>query len=142
MKRVLQVRLLGDNSQTISIVHVLQFQQILFSCYLLELPWLNNRRNESCIPLGDYVLQKRKSNENGSRFSYPHLEVLGVYNRSAIKWHVANYVQELRGCGAPGLFVADLNRDGLIDVTNSRAALNRLLLFLEDKTPLRIITEK
>ena len=141
MKRVLQIRLTGDVNQTMSIVHIMNDDQIVHTCYLLELPWRNNRTSESCIPLGYYTLKKRKAHEAGSRIGYPHLEVLDVYNRSGIKWHVGNYVRELRGCGAPGQALADLDRDGLIDVTSSRKALEALLSYLDNETPLHIIKE-
>jgi hypothetical protein len=66
-------------------------------CHTIELPWLENMRNVSCIPDGRYVLQKRFSVKRGE-----HLEVMGVPDRSAILIHPANYaLEQLRGCIAP-----------------------------------------
>ena len=143
MIRALQIRLEGlkTDLQIISILHVLKDEQIIHTCYMLERPWKNNRRNESCIPLGKYMVKKRKANENGSRFGYEHFQVMDVHNRSEIKWHVANYVHELLGCAAPGILLADLNNDGLIDVVSSRKALDMLVLVLPDEFNLTIIKE-
>lgn len=66
-------------------------------CYTIELPWKDNQLQVSCIPEGEYFLQKRYS----SRFGQ-HLEVLDVCNRSLILFHPANNaLRELRGCIAP-----------------------------------------
>ena len=66
-------------------------------CYTLELPWVGNQKQLSCIPEGSYALQKRYS----TRFK-EHLEVLEVENRSLILFHPANNAQrELKGCIAP-----------------------------------------
>lgn len=66
-------------------------------CYTIELPWLKNKRNCSCIPEGRYFLKKRWSPKHKW-----HLEVTGVKNRSLILIHPANDARkELRGCIAP-----------------------------------------
>lgn len=63
----------------------------------IELPWKSNRRNESCIPEGIYVLEKRYSERWGW-----HLWVKDVRDRSHILFHPANdALKELRGCIAP-----------------------------------------
>jgi hypothetical protein len=66
-------------------------------CHTIELPWLENMRNVSCIPDGRYVLQKRFSVKRGE-----HLVVTDVPERSGILIHPANYaLEQLRGCIAP-----------------------------------------
>lgn len=66
-------------------------------CYTIELPWLNNSPNRSCIPEGTYVLKERYSQKHGR-----HLEVTGVKGRSFILIHPANNaLAELKGCIAP-----------------------------------------
>jgi hypothetical protein len=66
-------------------------------CFTIELPWLHNKPNCSCIPEGTYVLQKRFSKKHGW-----HIEVTGVKNRSLILLHPANdALKELKGCIAP-----------------------------------------
>ena len=63
----------------------------------LELPWLENQRNISCIPEGIYTLVRRQS----SRFR-DHLLIKDVPDRDLILLHPANDAsEELRGCVAP-----------------------------------------
>lgn len=66
-------------------------------CYTIELPWMDNQLQVSCIPEGEYFIEKRYS----TRFGW-HLEILDVPNRSLILFHPANNaLKELRGCIAP-----------------------------------------
>lgn len=68
-----------------------------FVCYAIELPWLDNVRNNSCIPVGRYALAKRYS----KKFKW-HILVKDVVGRSEILFHPANNaLSELRGCIAP-----------------------------------------
>ena len=74
--------------------------------YTIELPWKNNERRVSCIPEGEYFIEKRYS----QKFKW-HLLVLGVDNRSFILFHPANNaLKELNGCIAP---VTKLSGPGL-----------------------------
>ena len=75
-------------------------------CNTIELPWKNNERRVSCIPEGEYFIEKRYS----PKFKW-HLHVLGVENRSLILFHPANNaLKELNGCIAP---VTKLSGPGL-----------------------------
>lgn len=75
-------------------------------CKTIELPWKDNLVQVSCIPEGEYFLEKRYS----PRFGW-HLEILDVPNRSLILFHPANdALKELRGCIAP---VCQLSGPGL-----------------------------
>ncbi|MBP2281718.1 hypothetical protein H4V97_000036 [Flavobacterium sp. CG_23.5] len=66
-------------------------------CYTIELPWLGNQRRISCIPEGEYVLQKRFS----PKFNW-HLHLRNVPGRDFILVHPANDAKkELLGCIAP-----------------------------------------
>lgn len=66
-------------------------------CYTIELPYKNNQPQVSCIPEGEYFIEKRYSN----RFGW-HFEILDIPNRSLILFHPANNaLTELRGCIAP-----------------------------------------
>lgn len=66
-------------------------------CNTIELPWLDNMRNHSCIPEGRYKLQKRFTAKHKG-----HLLVLDVPGRDGILIHPANNaLTELRGCIAP-----------------------------------------
>ncbi|RTY67153.1 DUF5675 family protein [Flavobacterium sp. LB2P53] len=63
-------------------------------CYTIELPWLGNQKRISCIPEGEYVLQKRFS----PKFKW-HLHLMNVPGRDLILIHTANDAKtELLGC--------------------------------------------
>ena len=66
-------------------------------CYTIELPWLGNQQRVSCIPEGEYVLQKRFS----PKFQW-QLHLRNVPGRDFILIHPANDAKkELLGCIAP-----------------------------------------
>jgi len=66
-------------------------------CNSIELPWLQNKRNISCIPEGRYELKERYTAVRGE-----HLIVMNVPGRSGILFHPANNaLTELKGCIAP-----------------------------------------
>jgi hypothetical protein len=70
---------------------------VLKVCNTIELPWLHNQRNVSCIPEGRYELKKRVTQKRGQ-----HLLVVNVKGRDGILIHPANDAKkELRGCIAP-----------------------------------------
>jgi hypothetical protein len=91
-------------------------------CFSIELPWLNNTPQRSCIPPGTYRLQQRYS----EKFHW-HLHLCDVPGRSMILLHPANFAQlELRGCIAP---VSELSGPGI--GLRSKAALARLMEALQ-----------
>lgn len=87
-------------------------------CFMIELPWRENKRKISCIPEGRYEVVPRFS----TRFKN-HLHVLDISGRSLILIHPANdALRDLEGCLAP---VSQLS--GIGKGWNSKAALNKLL---------------
>jgi hypothetical protein len=94
----------------------------IYQCKGLELPWRNNERKQSCIPEGRYMITRRTSPKYGE-----HFHVLNVTNRSFILIHQGNFTREIEGCILPGTSHQDIDRDGIIDVTNSRVAMTYLL---------------
>ena len=66
-------------------------------CSSIELPWLNNQHQVSCIPEGKYELLIRYS----EKFKW-HLQLKNVKDRDLILIHPANDARkELKGCIAP-----------------------------------------
>lgn len=66
-------------------------------CHTIELPDRNNMSRISCIPIGQYKLQKKRYPKQGEQIGIPH-----VLGREAILIHAANDAQkELLGCIAP-----------------------------------------
>ena len=62
-------------------------------CLTVERPWLRNRKNESCIPSGEYVCRRVQSPRFGNTF-----EVQNVSNRSEILFHKGNVEDDSHGC--------------------------------------------
>ena len=91
-------------------------QQII--CYTIELPWLNNQHQVSCIPEGRYELTKRYSQRFGN-----HLLVNNVVNRDYILIHAFNdALKESKGCIAPVSLLIAEGKGG-----SSRTALKKFL---------------
>jgi hypothetical protein len=66
-------------------------------CYSIELPWLHNQHNISCIPERKYRMVKNYTKRHGL-----HLLLLEVPGRDAILIHPANDAKrQLWGCIAP-----------------------------------------
>lgn len=106
--------------------------EIIDTYFSLELPWKDNKRRESCIPVGIYPIIKHTSPKFGKCFW-----IKEVPNRSGILIHPANYTRQLLGCIAPGMNHADIDKDGDLDVTSSRKAMKGLLQY--DITQIQII---
>jgi hypothetical protein len=86
-------------------------------CYTIELPWLHNQQRVSCIPEGEYVLQKRFS----PKFRW-HLHLKNVPGRDLILIHPANDAKmELLGCIAPVTYHTGIGKGSF-----SRKALEKL----------------
>lgn len=101
---------------------------IVFECVTLERPWKDNKPYISCIPPkpGDKAKYKLDVLEKSPAFDYPHLELLNVPNRTFIKVHIANFVNELHGCIAVGKEY----KDGMI--TDSRNTMEELMNYRQD----------
>lgn len=96
--------------------------------FTLEPPWLNNEKNISCIPDGDYLLRLTGD------VKFP-IEIMNVPNRSGIFMHVGNWVRQTRGCVLVGnqisISVAAENRRPRLTLANSAYSLRFLLYHLE-----------
>ena len=71
-------------------------------CDTLENPWLDNQRNISCIPEGEYPVRLRLPRESATR-DYMHLLVKDVPNRDYILFHIGNSAKDTSGCILVGL---------------------------------------
>jgi hypothetical protein len=115
----------SDAKQTLGEAVVLKDGKSVFSCKTLELPWLNNLSQKSCIPKGQYRVRKRRSPKYGD-----HFHIQDVLGREFILIHQGNYHTQILGCILVGQAHVDINGDGYRDVTNSvvtMKALNKLL---------------
>ncbi len=71
-------------------------------CDTLENPYINNERNISCIPEGQYKVRLRTARESATR-DYLHLLVQDVPNRDYILFHRGNTAKDTSGCILVGL---------------------------------------
>lgn len=94
-----------------------------FSCHTLELPWLGNEPNKSCIPEGVYDYHVAYSD----KWKRDVIWVDDVPERTAIQGHPGNYTGQILGCFLTGDGMQDINKDGTPDVTNSGATFDKLL---------------
>lgn len=105
--------------------------------YCLELPYLDNKNNISCIPAGEYKIKKHYSNKFKNC-----IKILDVKDRSNILIHTGNTVNKFKdstgynwtieshGCLLTSL---SINRQEQYPIGNfSRKALEFLLEHLED----------
>jgi hypothetical protein len=117
-----------DDKQTIGQLFLLgENDKIIAKWDSLELPWLNNQRRISCIPLGTYKCKQHRSPKFGRT-----LWLQDVPNRSEILIHSGNYHTQILGCILIGKDLKDINKDGYLDVTRSRVAMKELMDSLKD----------
>ncbi len=112
---------------------------VIYQCKVLELPWVNNQRNVSCIPEGDYKVRKRKAEESPSR-TYDHFIVEDVPNRSYILWHAGTYFTHIKGCLLMGQYYNDINDDGQLDIMKTRYTIDLLDKILPQEFDFKIIS--
>lgn len=86
------------------------------SFWTIERPWLENKPNVSCIPIGSYELGWRKSPRFGETW-----HVKDVPDRTHILIHVANFPTDVSGCIGLG---TSLMGDR-VAVSNSRVAVKK-----------------
>jgi len=112
-------------------------------CKTMELPWLNNKSNVSCIPEGVYQIKKMPP---GFGRSYEYFRFVKVDGRginlaldmSTILIHRITYVKDLKGCIGVGGRHVDLNKDGVPDIVDSSKKLQWMVDNLPDEFDLRI----
>ena len=123
MPQLILKRFHSDKISTCGILTHPELEQPLFT---VELPWINNQQNISCIPEGRYKIRPYHSNTHGDCF-----EIYNVVGRDLIRMHTGNSVREnyqdpynkekiwiceSRGCIFPGM---KIRLDGIIEYSSS-----------------------
>jgi len=103
--------------------------QVLFECATLELPWLDNKPFISCIPAKIYKC-KVIIRPNGDEA----ILIMNVPDRENILEHYGNFTIDIEGCVLVGETHVDINGDGIMDVTNSKKTMAKLLGYLPRNT--------
>lgn len=95
-------------------------------CWTLELPWKNNRRGESCIPIGHYHIKRFDSPRfEMETFKVYDLQGREVAGRDGIIIHAGNTVADTEGCILLGLDVGMLK--GQTAILQSKNAVSRFM---------------
>ena len=124
--------------ETLGTYIVMDDDREVYRCVCLELPWLNNQRNISCIPNGKYPVMKFNTP------THPHTFLIeNVPNRDGILIHLGNFVTgqqiDTKGCQLPGLSFVDIDGNGTLDVGGAGIAMEALNYFLPDAFDMYII---
>lgn len=119
--KAILIRTSDNESQTLGTFNMFDGDKVIFSCKTLELPYRNNAKGASCIPLGKYKVVGRTSPKYGN-----HFHVLDVENRDYILFHQGNFNYQIRGCILVGSSFKDINNDGEKDVINSKNTLSKM----------------
>lgn len=116
--------------------------------YTVERPWVPvignyacGHQETSCIGKGQYTLEARETEARGKHwivsnpelgiYRYPEQIPHGLYARSLILIHAANWAHELQGCIAPGKDHGMIGEEW--GVAQSRGAMFELRAMLVDK---------
>ena len=133
MRNLQIIRLQSDYKQTLGVGYVFDGLDKVYEFKTLELPWLDNAINISCIRAGRYKVEKRISPKFGWTF---HL--LNVRSRTHILIHSGCFFKNTKGCILAGKGFTDINKDGYLDVNHSKDTMNLLLDLMPDEFELNI----
>jgi len=122
MKNVTLVRTAKNDVAIYGILTVTEGDSVIFVCLTIE-------NLSKSFPAGKYPLKL----EYSPRFKMNLWEAYGIAGRSEIKIHVANMWNQLDGCIAIGRISQDLNQDAILDLGQSRIALEDFHATMEDQ---------
>jgi hypothetical protein len=101
--------------------------------YTVERPWLQNKRNISCIPVGTYPLKL----ERFHRGDYEAIGLQNVPERSQILIHIANTMNDVQGCIGVGNTLGYLTYYWAVQ--NSKISFDILMAdFIEREKPVSL----
>jgi len=114
-REVIVTRIGGNDKVTPGVLSYTKPDGFAWICKTLELPDKNNATKISCIPKGVYTCEYTFS-PSFKKFSY---EIKDVPKRAGIRIHSGNYTRQILGCILLGKTHTDIDKDGIIDVTES-----------------------
>ena len=103
--------------------------------HTVERPWADNARNVSCIPEGVYTVRRDYYHRGG----YEAFEIENVPDRSEIKIHIGNTMDDVSGCIAVGMDLGWVH--GKWAVIHSKVAFHDFMNAMKniDKTCIKIM---
>ncbi|SFU77068.1 hypothetical protein SAMN05216480_12312 [Pustulibacterium marinum] len=133
--KLLIERFSHEEKQTIGNMFALtELNNVVKKLACLELPWLQNQPEVSCIPAKTYKVKRRWSKTFGD-----HFHITDVEGRTWILIHIGNYHTEIKGCVLVGLEHDYVNKDNIIDVKDSGKAMKWLLENMPEEFELEIV---
>lgn len=113
-----------------------------FSCYVLELPWRDNRKSRSCIPSDTYTVQIRRSRKYGLVY-----HIKDVEGRTFILAHSGNWAGDVdlglkshsEGCLLFGSKIGTLQ--GQRAVFNSRVTMRKFMWHMGYKDFMLVVND-
>ena len=120
-------RLKETDKETLGVLTLYSDLKKIFECKTLELPYINNKRNISCIKKGSYIVHRRWSAKHGE-----HLILLGVDGRSYILIHKGNFYKDTQGCILVGKQFEYINSDDELDISSSRQTFTNLMACVKE----------
>lgn len=91
----------------------------------LELPWLNNQKNVSCVLAGTCICKRQFSSKNGDIKQAFVLQ--DTEPRTEIQIHIANYPKDILGCIGLGVYFYKNGRG----VGSSKNAIKKFMCMLD-----------
>lgn len=128
------LRIASDMKSTRGNLFFYEGNSKIYRACVLELPWKDNKPRVSCIPEGVYPVTKIANHPKYGNCFLLH-EVPG---RSEVMIHPGNYTKQILGCLLPGDAFRDIDKDGALDVTNSKPTLNMLYKLAPNSFTLKI----
>jgi hypothetical protein len=137
---VIIIRDLSDEKQILGKLKLIgDKQDVFFECDTLELADKGNQPQISCIPKGSYNVVKVGPTH---AIPYDHFAIQNVPNRSGVCIHIGNYASGVHpdtlGCIFVGKGYGDLNKDGELDILNSKKTFAKLMGLVGDSIKLTI----
>lgn len=124
-------------NETLGVFYVMDGYKQLYTCLCLELPWLNNEHNVSCIPEGTYDVIKYSDTKHKDCFW-----IQDVPDRTGILIHLGNFVDGKKidslGCQLPCMEFMDIDGNGSLDGFRPDVAMLGLNKYLPSKFKLTI----
>ena len=109
-----------------------------FECWVVEKPWLDNRRGLSCIPCGTYPLHKDMhyggDGVGGAARDY-ECYVVRVPGRTHIPLHIGNFASHVQGCLALGKAPHWFSKQQTVGVPHSADTFAAFMAVLERLHP-------
>ena len=133
--RIVITRGIDSNVQNLGVLQILDdFDEPIFTCAKLELPYLDNQSRISSVPVGIYPAIKYDSPSKGDVIL---LEQTG--HRKYIEIHAGNFHRQILGCCLVGSGFKDINKDGAMDVIQSKNTMKKILSLLPEDFTVEII---